>query len=324
MRGNAITVAAVINSFNRRELLACALESLVQALETSDLESAIVVFDAGSTDGSREWLSRFKAAHPETRIEIVLATENASFAEGVNCGCRHALEAFPDAEFLFLYETDNWLGSAEPVLAAMRLLREQPRLAAAGFTVRRHSGSPCGWGESFPTIAPFVLGPQFAQRLGIPRAENTNVQSGDIRWFAADVVYTSPLLIRAGLWRELGGMDTELFPFSDSDLDWAWRAAKAGYRCGVVLSDQVVHDNGGAMSNWSNMRVLKFHQARFRLLRKHRGSKIILAIPALFLRHVAEYLVLVPMVLAGTRPSLSLKKRSILLRSVWNGYETAG
>jgi GT2 family glycosyltransferase len=319
-----LQIVAVINSFNRRELLAGAVESLVQALGSSGLEFAIAVFEAGSTDGSREWLSQFAAAHPEARIEIVLATGNSSFAEGVNRGCQHALEAFPDAEFLFLYETDNWLASAEPILAAIRILHEQPRLAAAGFTVRRHSGRPCGWGEPFPTVAPFVLGPQFAHRLGIPRAENADVQSGDIQWFAADVVYTSPLLIRASLWRELGGMDAELFPFSDSDLDWAWRAAKAGYRCGVVLSDAVVHDNGGAISNWSNMRVLKFHQARFRLLKKHRGPEVIFAIPVLFLRHMAEYLVLVPMVLAGKRPLLSLKKRSMLLRSVWNGYESAG
>jgi GT2 family glycosyltransferase len=131
-------------------------------------------------------------------------------------------------------------------------------------------------------------------------------------------------MVRASVWHKLGGMDARLFPFSDSDLDWAWKARKAGYRCGVLLSDGVVHDNGGAASNWSSMRVLKFHQARFRLLRKYRGAAVIFAIPALFLRHIAEYLVLTVMVLTRRRPSLSLKKRSILLKSVWSGYESLG
>ena len=322
--GGILQFVAIINCFNRRELLIRAIESLVPSVGASDAVFGIVVFEAGSTDGSREWLSDFAAKHQEIRIEIIGASGNevVSFADGVNLGCQHALAVFPEAEFLFLYETDNWLSSTEPVMEAIRLLREQPKLAAAGFTVRRHSGHPCGWGEPFPTLPSFVLGPQLSHLLGIPRAQIGMVKSGDLRWFPADVVYTSPLLIRASVWRELGGMDAKRFPFSDSDLDWAWKVAQAGYRCGVLVSDGVVHDNGGTSSDWSSMRVLKFHQARFRLLRKHRGAGVILAIPALFLRHIVEFLVLAAMVLMGKRPTLSLKKRSILLRSVWSGYES--
>ena len=317
---------AIINSFNRRDLLVRAIESLVPALKSAGVEFAIVVFEAGSTDGSREWLNQFARENPDLRLEMVLASakDDSSFAGGVNRGCRHALETFPDAEFLFLYETDNWLASAEPLIRAIQLLRDQPHLAAAGFTVRLHSGRPCGWGEPFPTVPAFVLGPHLSHRLKIPRCPIRMITSGELRWFPADVVYTSPLVVRASVWRELGGMDAGLFPFSDSDLDWAWKAAKAGYQCGVLCSDGVVHDNGGSSSSWSNMRVLKFHQARFRLLRKHRGTTVTLAIPALFLRHIAEFLVLSAMVLTGKRPTLSLKKRSILLRSVWGGYESLG
>ena len=315
---------AIINSFNRCELLVRAVESLVHALTSIGVEFAVVIFEAGSTDGSREWLKEFAAMHPDVRLEVILASEidDSSFAGGVNRASQHALEIFPDAQFLFLYETDNWLSNAEPVVGAIQLLREQPDLAAVGFTVRLHSGQPSGWGEPFPTVPSFVLGPQLSQRLKIPRSEIKTVRSGNLRWFRADVVYTSPLVIRASVWRELGGMDAQLFPFSDSDLDWAWKVRKAGYSCGVLLSNEVVHDNGGTKSSWSNMRMLKFHQARFRLLRKNRGSSVSLAIPALFLRHIAEYLVLTGMVLLGSRPSLSLKKRSILLRSVWSGYES--
>jgi GT2 family glycosyltransferase len=322
--GGNLRFVAIINSFNRRELLVRAIDSLLPALNSTGLEFAVVVFEAGSTDGSREWLSEFVADHRDLRIEVVFAseTETPSFADGVNRGCQHALETFPEVEFLFLYETDNWLSSAEPVMRAIQLLREQPHLAAAGFTVRLHSGKPCGWGEPFPTVPSFVLGQQLSHRLKVPRSQVRILKSGDLQWFPADVVYTSPLVIRASTWRELGGMDAELFPFSDSDLDWAWKVSQAGYRCGVLLSDGVVHDNGGSSSSWSNMRVLKFHQSRFRLLRKYRGEAVVFAIPALFLRHVAEFLLLSALVLTGRRPIFSLRKRSILLRSVWSGYES--
>ena len=316
-------LVAIVNSFNRRELLMRAVTALVRALDPSGVAYGIVVFEAGSTDGSREWLCQFAAEHPQLRLETILAaqTEDTSFAEGVNRACRHALQTFPEAEFLFLYETDNWIAGAEPITRAMQVLRDQPRLAALGFTVRLHSGTPCGWGTPFPTVLSFVLGQHLSGYLGIPKPRTPTAESRSRSWFPADVVYTSPLMIKAAVWRELGGMDSSRFPFSDSDVDWAWKAAKAGYRSGVLVSDAVVHDNGGAMSSWSNMRVLKFHQARFRLLRRYRGPVTVLAIPALFLRHAVEFGLLAAMVLAGRRPALSLRKRLLLMRSVWRGYE---
>jgi GT2 family glycosyltransferase len=317
---------AVMNSFNRRNLLVQALESLVQAVDAVQIQFAIVVFDAGSTDGSREWLASFAERHPEVRLEIIEPSGqgDTSFSAGVNLGCRFALQAFPDAEFLFLYETDNWISRAEPLISAIRLLRKEPQLAAAGFTVRLHSGRFCGWGQAFPTVLSFVLGPHLSMYLGLPHASVINRETDGIEWFTADAVFTSPLLVKSSFWRSCGGFDPRQFPFSDSDLDWAWRVAREGYLLGVIRTDAVVHDNLALQSSWSNLRVLQFHRSRFRLLRKYRGRGVSLAIPFLFLRHVMEYALLLLMVLIRRRPMLSLKKRSILLKSVWAGYESVG
>lgn len=317
-------VVVIINSFQRRELLAEAVESLLRGLASSAIEYALVVFDAGSTDGSREWLAQFEAANRQVRMEVILASpaEDRSFAAGVNRACQLALEEFPDVQFLFLYETDNRLCGVEPLRAAMRLLEEEPKLAAAGFTVRRHCGSPAGWGEAFPTVFSFMLGPQISHRLAIPRFRPEIRQSQELRWFTADAVYTSPLLIRSSAWRHAGGLDAEWFPFSDCDLDWAWRTAKNGGSMAVVLTNQVVHDNCSSFSPWSSLRVLNFHQGRFRLLRKHRGTAVVAAIPVLFVRHVLELVLLAAMVLAGQRTAPSIKKRLWLMKHVWRGYES--
>jgi GT2 family glycosyltransferase len=314
----------IVNSFNRRDLLIEALGSLVNAVDPSLVDYAIVVFEAGSTDGSREWLAQFAAEHHTLKLEIVgsCGMGDSSFAAGVNRACQHALETCPEAEFLFLYETDNWLSSSEPLIAAMQLLRGEPALAAVGFTVRLHSGKPAGWGCSFPTVLSFVLGPQLSMWLGIPRTDVKLRSSDGLQWFPADVVYTSPLMIRATVWRSLGGIDAQRFPFSDSDVDWAWKVTRAEYRLAVIPTDAVVHDNLNSLSDWSSMRMLHFHLARFRLLRKYRGPGVVLAIPALFLRHLAEYSVLAALVLVGRRPALSLRKRWRLLGSVWSGYES--
>ena len=315
---------AVVNSMNRKPLLKMALESLVDAVRKDPLDYAIVVFDAGSTDGSREWLETFAQTNSDVRLEVIKATagEDTSFAAGVNRGCEQALSLFPDLEFIFLYETDNWVSSAKPIGLAMELLRGEADLAAMGFTVRLHSGDAGGWGMSFPTVTSFVLGREISRRLALPRFIAQGHITAGAEWFTADVVYTSPLLIKREAWKILGGIDAQHFPFSDCDLDWAWRASRKGYKLGVLKTDAVVHDGRSQSSGWSSMRVLGFHQARFQLLRTYRGRGVVLAIPALFLRHVMEYGLLFGLFLARRRPFLSLKKRFILLRRVWSGYRT--
>ena len=315
---------AVINSMNRKPLLMLALESLANAVRNDPMQYAVVVFDAGSTDGSCEWLATFAQENPDVRLEVVEASagEDTSFAAGVNRGCERALALFPDLDFIFLYETDNWVSSAKPIATAMQLLRQEPDLAAMGFTVYLHSGAPGGWGMSFPTVTSFVLGREVSKRLSLPRFVTESHTTNGAEWFTADVVYTSPLLIKREAWKELGGIDAQHFPFSDCDLDWAWRAARKGYKLGVLKTNTVVHDGRTQGSGWSSMRVLGFHQARFQLLRRYRGRGVVLAIPALFLRHSMEYGLLLGLFLARKRPLLSLKKRFILLRKVWSGYRT--
>ena len=117
-------------------------------------------------------------------------------------------------------------------------------------------------------------------------------------------------------------MDPGMFPFSDSDVDWAWKVAKKGYRMGVLETDAVVHDNLSTISNWASMRVVDYHRDRFRLLRKYRGRQVWLTVPALFARHVIEYGILLGLVLIRRRPTLSLSKRTILLKRVWRGYRS--
>ena len=109
-REQPIELVAVINSFNRRELLQQAVTSLALALRNISFGSAIVVFDAGSTDGSIEFVEEWRAQNTADNLVLVLAGDDrTSFSEGVNIGCATALERFPDSRWLLLYETDNCL-----------------------------------------------------------------------------------------------------------------------------------------------------------------------------------------------------------------------
>jgi GT2 family glycosyltransferase len=323
-RSRPIELVAVINSFNRRELLERALISLTQALRNAPFGSAVVIFEAGSNDGSKEFLDAWREQNPGDNLTVVAAADgHSSFSHGVNKGCAVALQRFPECQWLFLYETDNWLANAEPIGQAISLLKVQPQLAAVGFTVKRHNGIFCGYGMRFPSSISLALGLNLSMLwdLDRPNASAWQVTEG-IRWRTCDAVFTSPLVIRRQAWEQTDGFDAEGFPFSDSDLDWAWRCANLGWKMSVIASENVVHDNLKQASAWSSNRVIDFHRSRLRLLKRHRGNRAALLKPLLFLRHCAETIVLSYQ--AGSDPGAEQKlaKRREMLRTVWRDYSS--
>jgi GT2 family glycosyltransferase len=241
----------------------------------------------------------------------------------VNTACGAALERFPECRWLFLYETDNWLAGVEPICQAISLLKAKPELAAAGFTVKRHSGTFCGYGTRFPTSMSLALGLNLSMLWHLDRPNNSVWQvTAGIRWRTCDAVFTSPLLIRGDIWQRTNGFDAENFPFSDSDLDWAWRCAKTGWKMAVIASEDVVHDNLAQSSAWSANRVIEFHRSRFRLLKRHRGIQVALLKPLLFFRHFIETIVLACKTATDSSAQAKLSKRRQMLRTVWNDYSS--
>ena len=319
-----VELVAIINSFNRRALLERAIESLTNALRSAPFGSAIIVFEAGSNDGSLEFLKSRENNLNDNLAVIEASAERKSFSDGVNAACAAALARFRNCRWLFLYETDNWVAKVDPLSNAILLLESQPKLAAAGFTVRQHDGKFFGYGTRFPTTFSFMLGQNLAAQLRMHAPNNSAWQLSDgIRWRTCDVVFTSPLLIRREAWEQSGGFDEKGFPFSDTDLDWAWRCAGLGWAMAVIASDDVVHDNVQQLSAWSANRVLDFHRNRFGLLKRHRGKHVALLKPFLFLRHCLETLILVGKSANDPSAKEKLAKRKRLLRTVWSDYAEA-
>src|ERR1051326_2295015 len=81
-----IEVVAVINSFNWRALLEKALASLSDSFRRASFGSAIVVFEAGSKDGSLEFLRSWASLHPGDNLVLIESASDSSFSEGVNRG----------------------------------------------------------------------------------------------------------------------------------------------------------------------------------------------------------------------------------------------
>jgi GT2 family glycosyltransferase len=319
---DSVELVAIVNSFNRRALLERAITSLTSSFRRAQFRAAIVVFEAGSTDGSGEFLQSWRNNNPaDNLIVIEPSASGSSFSAGVNIACAEGIARFPNSQWLFFYETDNYLEDVGPLEQAITLLKEELPLAAAGFTVKQHDGTYFGYGMRFPSGLSFALGQNVAAKIGLHAPNNLEWHLTDgIRWRLCDIVFTSPLLVRRKAWEHSGGFDEVTFPFSDSDLDWAWRCSEMGWKMAVIASEQVVHDNLAQLSAWSANRALDFHRNRFRLLQRHRGKYIALLKPILFLRHWLESLILARK--SATDPSAKekLAKRKQMLRTVWTNY----
>lgn len=318
-----VRLVAIVNSFNRQALLEASLSSLTSVLRQLPFGTAIVVFDAGSTDGSVEWLREYQSS--STALEVCILApapgEDTSFAAGVNAGCRDAIRRYPELQWLFLFETDNSIAGSEPIVLATRLLDSQAQLAAAGFTVTKRSGEPAGFGCSFPSVPQFLIGQQLTSILGLDRPRLSPEPPFDgYRWGTCDVVFTSPLLIKRTAWEETNGMDAAMFPFADCDLDWCRRAQHKGWKMAVIELKGVIHDNEDQASAWSSKRVLSFHRARLRLLQRHLRARAYLLKPGLLARHVLEFVALALASPLLSHPGGSLRKRWLLITSVMQGY----
>jgi len=314
-------ISFIINSFNRLDLLNQSLASVGALLANERVNLSVVIFDAGSTDGSLEAVRRFRDKYKATEIHLIVpdSDEDTSFAAGLNRACAFQLRKRL-VEYFFFFETDNFISGIDPILRAIHLLESDPTIGACGYTVKKRDGQPAGFGERFPTWLSFLVGQQVSQflRLGVPHVTWLDGGAPVGRFAYCDVVYTSPLIIRATAWQEVGGMDSKTFPFSDCDLDLAFRLKATGYRSAVLDESAVYHDNLGTMSEWSATRTLRFHAARFELLKRHRRSFAVTLIPFLFMRHLIEWCVL--WINPRSRRLGRTKPRSQLMRSVWSGY----
>ncbi len=302
------------------------MPSLIRALKGIPFSSAILVFDAGSADGSQDYVKRLAAEHPELPIHLITPNDPTrnSFAEGCNQAIEHAAARFPELVWCLFYETDNQFLDHTALAKSIRFLESRPSLGGVGFTVEHLNGQKIGYGCRFPSPLSFALGQQLTSHIHLdePPSKVWHLGSSGERWQLCDVVYTSPLLIRLQTWKESGPMNAQLYPFTDSDVEWCWRAKQMGWPMATLDLPGVVHDNAGAMSQWSSRRVLWFHQSRMRLVRQLHPVRARLVRPLLFVRHVFEIIILATKAPRSTHARKSMQTRFKLLKGVWSGYES--
>lgn len=253
-------VSVVMVSFNTRELTLEAIESVFASVLDPDFRLEVIVVDNASQDGSAEAI---EGGFPHVRV--IRSDENLGFGRGNNLGVHYATGVA-----ILLLNTDTIVRPGAIECLYGELFREPNRGVVGPYLQNADGSYQCSM-QSFPTVwrtfctyfwldRVFPNVPVFADAFMVhadPQAERD-----------VDVINGAALMIRADVFREVGGFDPEYFMyFEESDL--CKRVASLGFRSRYIPSAKVLH----FISQSSRSRPWWFHhiirQSRMIYARKH-------------------------------------------------------
>lgn len=210
------SATVVIPNWNGVDHLPTCLDSL-QSQTAQDIE--VIVADNGSTDGSLELMGR---RYPDVRV--LPLGENRGFAGACNAGMRASR-----GDFLVLLNNDtevdpHWL---EQVLAAFKRHPEAGMVASKMLLFHRR--------DTLHTAGDFYRVDGLPGNRGVWERDEGQYDEEEYVFGACggSAAYRRAMLERVGL------LD-EAFFYSCEDVDLAWRAQLAGWRC-VYAPEAVVY-----------------------------------------------------------------------------------
>ncbi|MGZ4462974.1 MAG: glycosyltransferase family 2 protein [Gaiellaceae bacterium] len=245
-------VSVVVVTYN-------ALPWIEQCLASVESQELIVV-DHGSADGTVAFV---RERFPQARV---VEQENRGLAAGWNAGLARA-----SGEYHFLLNADAWV-VGDGLERLVETIERQPRAAIVGPIVRGPDGSLQRSVRGFPTLWRLATEYLFLRKLA-PRSRLLNgFYAGDFRYdreCQAEFLMGAALLLRPRAEEEVGPFDEDFFLFSE-EVDWCYRARKAGWSIVFTPSAEVRHVGGAAHAGRFFRDQVVGH---LRFLDKHRGRR---------------------------------------------------
>jgi GT2 family glycosyltransferase len=257
-------LAIVILNFNGKNFLQQFLPVLLEHSRRHTTD--VYIADNASTDDSLD----FVETHFPT-VKTIRLARNFGFAEGYN-------QALKDirADYYLLLNSDvevseGWL---QPMID---LLNSNERIAAVQPKIRswhdRHLLEHAGGAGGFMDALGYPLCK--GRIVGALEPDNGQYDTVSECFWATGAC----MLVRAHLFHELGGFDGDYFAHME-EIDWCWRAKRAGYQIMVQPACTVYHVGGGTLPT-SNPRktYLNFHNSLVTILKNEPLTKCLWNIP---------------------------------------------
>jgi GT2 family glycosyltransferase len=229
----------------------------------------IWVVDNGSQDESIAQLSRIEDIH------LISLGKNIGFAGGNNVGIRAALEK--GCEYILLLNNDTECNDhfIEPLLEPL----QRDSLAVVSCPKILYKEPPQTiWYAGGKFRQPRIIGELVG--MGQPDQEKYNLMG------KTDFAVGTCMLIKRDVFDRIGFLDERFF-FYHEDVDFCYRANKAGYSIWYQPESVIIHRVSSSTENQHEKRVFLYEQARTVFLITHiRGFKI----PIVIIMEIARFL----------------------------------
>ncbi len=237
--------SVVVVNWNGRPFL----ETCLLALSRQTLAGfECVVVDNGSTDGSDDWIQ-----HSAPWVAVLANDDNVGFAEASNQGIAASSgkyiallnnDAVPEPEWLEqllqVAESDTSVGM---VASQVTFAHDPAKLDSAGIEVD-------------------ALGVAWNRHLGMPASDDG---SGPVEVFGPS---GSAALLRRRMVNEIGAFDARYFAYYE-DVDLAWRAQRAGWRCLYAPKARVQHIHSASARRTPGFKAFHIGRNKWRTLFRH-------------------------------------------------------
>lgn len=273
-------VAVVILNWNGKSFLEKFLPSVIEHSKNA----TVYVADNASTDDSVAFVS----ANFST-VKLIETRENLGFAGGYN----EALKDLNEEIFVLLNSdvevTANWI---EPIVQVMAedasVAACQPKILQEGQKDHfEYAGAAGGYVDRFGF--PFCRGRMFET---VEKDEGQYDELREVFWATGACMF-----VRSSVYKDLGGLDFDFFAHME-EIDFCWRAKRAGFKIMAVPGSGVYHVGGGTLSK-SNPRktYLNFRNGLELLLKNLPKSQLV---PIVFIRMILDGIAAWKFLLSGS------------------------
>ena len=304
----ALNCTAIVVSYNSSTELPACLQSLSAQ---RDVTLDIWVVDNASKDGSAALVrDRF----PQVRLEV--NDSNVGFARANNQVFAHA-----GGPYFALVNPDTVL-PPDTVASCLAFLERSPGVGIVGTRLVSPEGRPeptCKaclglWSLFEETFLLDRLLPRTRSRPPLRGTVHTPDRPTEVDWLPGAF-----LVAREEIVRQVGGFDPDFFMYAE-EMDWCFRAHRAGWKVMYLPSPQVVHIGGASSRPIAGPMFVETLKGRLRFLRKHRGplvtalARVLVAASVLLQSTAAEAKVLLSRA-TGRDPADALLFRLTIFRA---------
>ncbi len=226
--------------------------AVASLLAQSTPSISVIVVDNGSAADDSAALARCFVHQPVT---VLALPENVGFARAVNAGAIAALRT--GADFILLFNNDAYIDPGSTAIRdCLAALQADPTLGAAGPIISNDDERRTVQSGSYALSMWFP----------IPRANRNVTRRASLT--KNSYLSGSCLLIRAGAFATVGGLDPDFFLYGD-DFDFARRLRVAGYGQQLISARGIAHARAASTRVGSANYVYTALRSNLILVRKH-------------------------------------------------------